>query len=134
MMKALSLSLLAAPVCALAVACGGDSPSDQVDAAPLIDTPPGGCDLATALPANYRPIPNVSSGTVAMSTMFPGTYLVDATAGGISGSADNPYIYLDLKAGVKVAINDLDARSSMAWDVALKRASLRVNGGDSGGG
>jgi hypothetical protein len=116
----------------LAAACDGGS-SDSPDAAVQIDA--SGCDPLTALPSNYRPIPNVSAGMIQVTTtggVTAGT--VDATAGGITMSAENPYIYLDLRAGTKAALNDLDARSSMAWDVALKRASLRVNGGDSGNG
>ena len=121
------LGALAASLC-LAAACGGDDPVD------VIDGPPG-CDPATVLPANFRPIPNVSMGMLNVTTnggVTSGT--ADATAGGINGAADNPYLYLDLKAGTKVAVNDLDARMSTAWDVSLKRASLRVNGGDSGTG
>lgn len=111
----------------LVAACGGD------DGSPILDA--SGCDPAAVLPANYRPIPSVSTGLVQVTTasgVTGGT--VDATAGGLSGAADNPYLYLDLKAGTKVEINDLDARTSTAWDISLKRASLRVNGGDSGTG
>ena len=121
-------------VCGLAAACGGDS-SGGPDAAPLIDAADGGCDPATVLPGNFRPIPSTSAGLVQVTTtagVTSGT--VDATAGGPTNSADNPYLYLDLRSGAKVAINDLDARSSTAWDLALKRSSLRVNGGDSGTG
>jgi hypothetical protein len=127
--RPLLLGLLAASLCA-AAACGDDPE--------IVDPPgdgPGGCDPATILPANYRPIPTVSTGQVQVTTaggVTSGT--VDATAGGLSGAADNPYLYLDLKTGMKVAINDLDARMSTAWDISLKRASLRVNGGDSGTG
>jgi len=119
------LGVLAASLC-LAAACGGDDPVD------VIDGPPG-CDPATVLPANFRPIPNVSTGMLNVTTnggVTSGT--ADATAGGINGAADNPYLYLDLKAGTKVAVNDLDALTSKAWDISLKRASLRVNSGDSG--
>jgi hypothetical protein len=114
-----------------AAACGEvDDPIVE----PMVDAP-AGCDPATALPSNFRPIPNVSAGMVNVTTtgnITAGT--VDATAGGLMGAADNPYVYLDLKTGQKVAIHDLDARMSTAWDIALKRASLRVNGGDSGTG
>lgn len=128
----LSLGLLAASICA--AACGGDSNPNLVDAMPGPDS--GGCDPATALPSNYRPIPRVSTGMVEDVTMNGDltSATVDATAGGGGSSADNPYIYLDLRAGAKVDVNDLDARTSGAWDVSLKRVSLRVNGGDSGSG
>jgi hypothetical protein len=118
----------------LAAACDGGGSPEQIDAPATPDAPPG-CDPATALPANYRPIPRTSTGMILLTTTGGVTSgIVDATAGGLTGSADNPYLYLDLKAGTKVAITDIDARSSMAWDVALKRASLRANGGDSGTG
>lgn len=127
MMKALSLGLLAASVCAIA-ACDDGGGVDP----PLPDAPVG-CDPATALPSNYRPIPSVSTGTV---TMIAGgnDFSIDATAGGITMSGENPYIYVNLKTGTKVDINDLDARMSTEWDFALKRSSLRMNGGDSGTG
>lgn len=122
-------------LCGLAAACDNES-SDSPDAAPMpIDSPTGGCDPSTVLPANFRPIPSTAAGMVQVTTaagVTSGT--VDGTAGGVVNSADNPYLYLDLKTGMKVAINDLDARSSMAWDIAIKRASLRVNSGDSGTG
>jgi heme-binding HmuY-like protein len=127
--RALLLGLLAASICIVA-ACGGGDDSVITD-----PDAPGGCNPAAILPSNYRPIPSVSTGMLQVTTtggVTSGT--ADATAGGLSASADNPYLYLDLKAGTKVAINDLDARMSMAWDISLKRASLRVNGGDSGTG
>lgn len=102
---------------------------------PMADAALPGCDPATALSASFRPIPKVATGMVNVTTtnnITAGT--VDATAGGFMAAADNPYVYLDLKSGRKIDINDLDARMSTTWDVALKRASLRVNGGDSGTG
>jgi hypothetical protein len=139
-----------APALILLVACGGSSNNDTPDAAvladaavrpdaaaidaPAIDAPPG-CDPTTVLPSNYRPIAMTSAGAVAVTTtaeLTAGT--IDATAGGLAGAADNPYIYVDLAAGTKAAVSDLEARTSTAWDIALKRSSLRVNGGDSGPG
>lgn len=130
MMKALSLGLLVGSICAIA-ACDDGGP----DIEPSADGP-AGCDPATILPSNYRPIPDVSTGMVE-NVLMTGAITsanVDATAGGQGNSADNPYIYLDLRTGMKVEINDIDARTSMAWDIALKRASVRLNGGDSGNG
>ena len=130
MTHSLSLGLLAASTC-LAVACGGGD-DDIIDAG--VDAP-GICDPASVLPSNYRPIPKVSTGMVTVTTtagVTSGT--IDATGGGLAASADNPYIYLDLKAGTRVDINDIDARMSNAWDITLKRSSLRVNSGDSGTG
>src|SRR5687768_9023809 len=117
----------------LLAACGGSDDNPAVDAA----TPDSsnGCDPATLLPNSYRPIPMVSTGAIAITTTGPtmaGT--IDATAGGTANSADRPYIYVDLKTGTRVDVDDLGARSSMAWDIMLKRSSVRSNGGDSGPG
>jgi hypothetical protein len=49
-------------------------------------------------------------------------------------AADNPYLYINLTTGTKVELTDLDARMSTTWDIALKRSSLCINGGDSGPG
>lgn len=114
-----------------AAACGG---SDSPDPLPTPDAP-AGCVPATVLPNNYRPIATVTTGAVAVTTtgdVTSGT--IDATAGGLSGSADNPYVYVDLVAGTRVDLDDVTALTSDAWDIALKRSSLRVNGGDSGTG
>ena len=116
---------------AFASACdGGAAEAPTPDAA--VDD---GCDAATVLPSNYRLIPMVSTGAVQVATannVTTGT--IDATAGGLANAADNPYVYVDLRMGKKVDINDLDAMTSTTWDVAIKRSSLRVNGGDSGAG
>jgi hypothetical protein len=129
--RSLSLGLFVMTICAVA-ACGDDG--GGVD--PPLPDGPAGCDPATVLPSNYRPIPNVSAGMVENVVMNGAvtTANLDARAGGLMGAPDNPYIYIDLKTGMKVAVNDLDARTSMTWDIALKRASVRINGGDSGRG
>jgi hypothetical protein len=96
---------------------------------------PGGCDPATIRPGGYRLIPMVSAGAINVTTASGVTSgSIDATAGGVNNSADNPYIYVDLRNSMKVAINDVEARSSTSWDIALKRSSLRTNSGDSGPG
>ena len=110
------------------IGCGGSGERGGADS-------PGGCDPATVLPGGYRLIPTVSAGAVTVTTssgVTSGT--IDATAGGINTSADNPYVYVDLRSNMKVAINDVEARSSTSWDIALKRSSLRTNSGDSGPG
>jgi len=110
----------------LGAACGGD---DDVE----ID--PDGCDQAALLPMSYRPVAMVSNGAVATTADGDVTSaVIDATAGGIPGQADNPYTYVDLAAGEKVSIDDVDALSSDEWDLAFKRSSVRSNGGDSGPG
>ena len=93
------------------------------------------CDPASVLPSAYRPIATVSTGAVQVSTNEGKTSgTIDATAGGLMNAADRPYVYVDLRDGKRVDVDDLAARSSKTWDVALKRSSLRVNGGDSGTG
>jgi hypothetical protein len=60
---------------------------------------------------------------------------VDATAGGMSAAFSNPYVYVSFDGGgVRVDLDDFDARTSTAWDLAFRRAVIRVNGGDSGAG
>lgn len=122
--------------------CSGDDDggSGDPDAGTAIDAPDvaidaPGCDVTAALPANYRPIATVSTGTVTVTTaggVTSGT--VDATAGGLASSPDNPYIYVDLINNVRVDISDVASRSSTAWHVAFKRASIKLNSGDSGPG
>jgi HmuY protein len=98
-----------------------------------VPDPPPGCNPAALLPSNYRPIAKVATTLLTVTTITGVTSgTADASAGGLAMSADNPYLYLDLKTGVKVGLNDLDARTSTDWDVALKRSSLRLNSGDSG--
>ncbi len=123
---ALALSLLLA-------ACGGDDGAAPVDAATSVDA--AGCDPSTALPTQWRPIAMVSTGALNVTTtggVTSGT--IDATAGGTAAAADNPYVYLDLVAGTKVGITDTASLTSTAWHVALKRAGIKLNSGDSGPG
>jgi len=145
------------PVLALLAACGDnagrDAPPDaaplptvdaavSIDAQVVVDAPvvvPDGptatCDPTTVLPTNFRPIPLVSTGTVNVASnnnITTGT--IDATAGGAFNNADKPYIYVNLATGTRADVTDLESRTSDAWDIALKRSSLRVNGGDSGSG
>ena len=116
------------PALVLLVACSNNADAPGPDAAPS-------CDPATVLPSNYRPIAAISAGAVAVTTTAAVTSgTIDATAGGMAAAADNPYIYVDLKAGTKVDVSDLAARTSTAWDIALKRQSIRLNSGDSGSG
>ena len=60
--------------------------------------------------------------------------LVDATAGGVGMTQDNPYIYLKFTDDglTKVGIDDETAFESMDWDIAAKRFIVRLNGGSSG--
>jgi hypothetical protein len=115
-------------------ACGGGGGEDTDAQINAIDARTG-CEPAAALPTQFRPIVEVSAGLVNVTNaggVWSGT--IDATAGGLSAFADNPYIYVNLRDGMKVAIDDLAAYADQSWDIALKRASLRSNGGDSGAG
>lgn len=129
----MSLSRLLPFVLATA-ACGGDS--DNPSTPDAMPDAPSGCDPATVLPNAFRPIPMVSTGAVTVTGTTAGVTAatIDATAGGTAGSADRPYLYLDLKTGARVDIDDIAARTSSAWDIAIKRPSIRSNGGDSGTG
>lgn len=118
----------------LSAGCGdGADPGQEPDAA--VPDAPAACDPATALPLAFRPIAAVATTAVSLTSadgVLSGE--VEAMAGGFGMSADNPYVYLNLKTGAKVELNDVQARASGDWDVAFKRASIRMNGGDSGSG
>jgi len=62
------------------------------------------------------------------------TLYVDASAGGISGTGNNPWTFIDLGAGAKAQVTDVTSITSTAWDLALKRAVLYTNGGSGGPG
>lgn len=100
----------------------------------------GGPDLLPRceLPYDQRAINMVSAGviTVMADPGSPDTSIaqVDATAGGSANYSKNPFIYLDLIGGKKVAITDVQAVQSGDWDIAFKRWQIKLNGGDSGPG
>lgn len=118
-----------------AFACGDDD-------APATS---GGSDAgaetsATSCTAAYDealgPVASVSTGEVKVlgTDGATKTIFVDATAGGMQGSATNPRVYVNLDTGTRVDVSDVDARSSTAWDLAIKRPILFANGGDGGPG
>ena len=82
------------------------------------------------------PVDSVSTGDVKELSASGTTrkIFVDASAGGVMGAATNPWVYLNLKTGTKVAITDPASFTSNAWDLALKRPLLRTNDGDGGPG
>lgn len=128
----MNLSRYALGVLTLTAACGGSDNKLTPDAPP--DTG-SSCNAVTVLPTEFRPIPMVSQGAVTVTTtgdVTSGT--IDARAGGGAASPENPYIYVDLRTGTRVDINDVDARTSTNWDIAFKRYSIHTNGGDSGPG
>src|SRR5678815_1100406 len=94
--------------------CGGSGESAMPDA-------PGGCDPATVLPGGYRLIPTVSAGAVTVTTasgVTSGT--IDATAGGVNNSADNPYIYVDLRNNIHNTAHHHEELTTRNRDIALK--------------
>lgn len=62
--------------------------------------------------------------------------VIDATAGGVNGASNNPFIYLKFTTDglVKVDIDDETALTSTNWDLAARRYTVRLNGGTSGAG
>jgi hypothetical protein len=103
------------------------------DMAPNADLS-GPCQLSYDL----RAIDMVSTGalTVSPEPGDPNIFdaQIDATAGGDMSYDQNPFIYLDLIGGKKVAVTDVQAPKSGDWDIAFKRWQIKLNGGDSGPG
>lgn len=62
------------------------------------------------------------------------TATIDAAAGGSQQSRNNPFVYLDLNGGAKVAITDLASLDDTTWDLAFKRYVIRTNSADGGPG
>lgn len=80
------------------------------------------------------PIDQVSEADVAVLDDAGGvvTLFIDASAGGISEQANNPWIYVDLAARARADVTDVTADADASWDLALKRPVLRSNSGDGG--
>ena len=116
------------------------------DGGPVADAgtaPPdaaAGCDPAALLPEGWQPVTSVSTGSVASEVDSEPQHVflttVDASAGGASGQATEPAVYLQLgcDGATKVDIDDVSAFESTDWDLALERYVIRTNGGDSGPG
>jgi hypothetical protein len=63
------------------------------------------------------------------------TALIDATAGGVGAPATDPnnkYAYFSLSTNQVVNLTDAQAATSSDWDIAFKRANVKLNGGVSG--
>jgi hypothetical protein len=116
----------------LAAACQND-PSAGMAAEMAADMKPR-CQLSYDL----RAIDMVSTGAVTVSPQpgDPSSFSaeIDATAGGSMAYDQNPFVYLDLIGGKKVAVTDVQAPESGDWDIAFKRWQIKLNGGDSGPG
>ena len=94
------------------------------------DTGPS-CDYETARQDALNPQMSVSDGSVSVAGAS-NLLSIDASAGGMSAASNNPYVYVDLDGGQKVDVTDVEAFDDDTWDIALKRVSIRINGGDSG--
>jgi len=81
-------------------------------------------------------VEQVSTGSVAVLSQTGSELVVyvDATAGGIDGQDQNPWVYISLASGQAIPLDDLQALTSLDWDLALKRFVIRTNSGDSGPG
>ena len=93
-----------------------------------------GCDprtLADAWPWNDA----VTTGNIVVSE-DGGVYsaTIDAAAGGMNASRNNPFVYLDLSGAIRVDITDIEALEDTTWDLAFKRVLIRTNSDDSGPG
>lgn len=128
-------------VCVLGVACSSGN-ATGVDASPDV---PGmmeaGMDGSTsscnaAIEQVLKPIDMVSTGDVAIVSESGGvrTLYIDASAGGPNVAEMNPRVYVDLSTAKRVDISDVQARTSTAWDLALRRYVMFTNGGTGGPG
>jgi hypothetical protein len=91
---------------------------------------------SAALKQTLSLVDEVSSASVSILSQAGSerTLYVDAEAGGVSAKDQNPWVYVALATGQAVALTDLQALESTAWDLAFKRNLIRTNSGDSGPG
>lgn len=137
-----ALALVLAAGCSSAsnaVATGDDAatdtgaPGDSGNDAP-VEAATNMCSAALAM--ILGPIDKVSTGAVTIVSDMGGvkTLYVDASAGGFGNDASNPRVYVDLAAGKRVDVTDVQAATSTAWDLAIKRPVIFTNSGDGGSG
>lgn len=94
----------------------------------------GGSQCTSARQQALTPIASVSTGAVSIAAAGPPIEIyVDATAGGFDAESTHPRTYIKFD-GTKASINDNDAFTSTAWDLALKRTDIYTNSGDAGPG
>lgn len=94
----------------------------------------GGTQCTSARETAVGPVAKVSTGEVVVVSEAGGTktLFVNAVAGGTSGGASNPWIYVKLSTSSRVDLTDSQAFTSTDWDLALKRSYLHTNSGDAG--
>jgi HmuY protein len=114
---------------------GGSSGGTAVIAgSSSVDPTPSAC--SAALRQSLSLVDEVSTAAVTVLSEQNGerALYVDASVGGLNGQDTHPWIYLALATAEAVAVTDLDALRSNAWDLAFKRSVVRSNSGDSGPG
>jgi len=149
-----SLLALAAAVAACSSSSSDDAPATPVppaaeagaspEASTPVDSSPPVIDASDAAKATctaaeealLKPVATVSTGAVtvletvgAIKTLF-----IDASAGGPTGAATSPRVYVDLAGSARVEVSDVTAKTATAWDLAIERPILFTNGGDGGSG
>jgi HmuY protein len=142
-MKLLSLAL--SGVVAALVSCAsepiddaepdtGTSGSSSTAGTGSVDPTPSAC--SAALRQSLSLVDEVSTATVSVlsETGEDRTLYVDASVGGLNGQDSSPWVYVKLATGEAVAVTDIEALASKAWDLAFKRSTVRTNSGDSGPG
>ncbi len=77
---------------------------------------------------------DVAAGSVEEVTTEDGVDVVrvDASLGGPAAAAESSWVYVDLTTPAMVMVSDDEALTNGDWDVAFKRADMRLNSGDSG--
>ncbi|MEM1348503.1 MAG: HmuY family protein [Myxococcota bacterium] len=114
--------------------------SDDSDIPTVGDTNNGGaqdgCDPVGALSDAWPLQDKTSEGTITV-TEDGGVWsaTMDASAGGLMMSSSNAFLYLDLDEKQKVDVTDMSAvTQETSWELAFKRTSIFINGGDHGPG
>ncbi|HEX2870279.1 MAG TPA: HmuY family protein [Polyangiaceae bacterium] len=112
----------------------GTSGSSSTGGTDSVDPTPSAC--SAALRQSLSLVDEVSTATVSVLSESgeDRTLYIDASAGGLNGQDSNPWVYIEFLNGGAVAVTDLEALTSKAWDLAFKRSVVRTNSGDSGPG
>ena len=120
-------------------ACGSSSeaPTTDLGAPDGGGSPDGSVSACTAARAQLLGAVNsVTTGNVTVLGTTAGvtTLYVDASAGGVASASTNPWSFINLATGAKVAVTDTSSVTSTAWDLAFKRPIIYTNDGDGGPG
>jgi hypothetical protein len=140
------LAFIGSCVVALHAACAHDSegtaPDSVTDAGASTDGSANDAstksdaskDCSTAEAQLLMPVDKVATGDLTVLSDANGikTLYVDASAGTGQDAATTPRLYVDLATGMRVAVTDKTAKTSSAWDLAIKGPILFTNDGDGG--